>query len=147
MKMFLFAAVAAVSLASFVLGEEITGNITKSDAKAGTITFSKFGKKGEDAPAAMTATLAKDCKIAKGEFDMAGGKGGGGKGGGGKGFAVKAGDKIDKGLADDAFTKPANEKGVMARITIADEDKGAVKKGQVTEILVIEFKGFKKGGG
>ena len=33
----------------------------------------------------------------------------------------------------------------IARITVADADKGDVKKGQVTEILVMQFgKGFKK---
>ncbi len=48
MKMFLFAAVATMSLASFVLAEELTVTIQKVDAKAGTITYAKFAFKKKD---------------------------------------------------------------------------------------------------
>ncbi len=101
----------------------------------------------------MTATITKDCKIAKGEIDKNAAKGGGGKGGKGGfgGGAFKAGDVLEKGLENEAFKAKDDAKGVFARITVADEDKGAVKKGQVTQILVIDFgnfggKGKKKGG-
>jgi len=132
MKKFAFAAMATVACVGFVMAEEMTVNIQKVDAKAGTITYVKGGKfKKDDAPAPepKTVSLAKGAKIAKGMVnfeDMP--------------PTYSAGDALDKGLANEAFS---NEK-TFARITIADEDKGDVKKGQVTQILVVEFKGFGK---
>ena len=162
MKKFVFAAIATVALTGFVVAEDLTVSISKVDAKAGTITYAKFApgafggkKKGGDAgdakaPEPVTAKISKDCKIAKGEIDKdaAGDKGGAGaKKGGFGGFAYKAGDVLEKGLDNDAF-KPNEEKkgGVFARITVADEDKGSVKKGDVTQILVLNFGGLAKGG-
>jgi hypothetical protein len=138
MRKFAFATMATVACVGFVMAEDMTVIIQKVDAKAGTITYVKgfgFGKKkAADTPPAepKTASLAKGAKIAKGEFNLAD-------------KSYKALDPLDKGLDNPAFT--ANEKGTFARITVADEDKGDVKKGQVTQILVIEFKGggkFKK---
>jgi hypothetical protein len=135
MKKFAFAAFATVACVGFVMAEDMTVIIQKVDAKAGTITYKKGGFGGgkfkkEDAPPAetKTATVAKGAKIANGEINF-----------GDKSY--KALDSLTKGLEDPAFT--ANEKGTFARITIADEDKGDVKKGQVTQILVIDFKGLK----
>ena len=135
MKKLAFAAMATIACVGFVMAEDMTVIIQKVDSKAGTITYLKgfgFGKKkAEDAPPpeAKTASLAKGVKIAKGEFNF-------------EDKSYKALDPLDKGLENPAFT--ANEKGTFARITVADEDKGDVKKGQVTQILVIDLKGFGK---
>ena len=132
MKKFALALFCTMALVSFVTADEFLGLVSKVDSKAGTITFSKGFKKKDDAtpPETMTAKVAKGVKIAKGEFNF-------------EDKSVKAGDALEKGLENEAFS---NEKGAFARITVADEDKGDVKKGQVTEILVMQGfgKGFKK---
>jgi len=134
MKKFALAAMAAIACVGYVMAEDMTVIIGEVDAKAGTITYIKgpvFGKsKKGDQPTSepKTVSLAKGAKIAKGEFNV-------------EDKSIKAGDVLAKGLADEAFT---NEKGAFAQITVADEDKGDVKKGQVTQILVMQFKGFGK---
>jgi hypothetical protein len=134
MKKFAMALFCTMALVSFVTADEFLGLVSKVDSKAGTITFTKgFGKfKKDDAPPpeAVTAKVAKGAKIAKGEFNF-------------EDKSVKAGDALEKGLENEAFS---NEKGAFAQITVADADKGDVKKGQVTSILVMQGfgKGFKK---
>jgi hypothetical protein len=49
---------------------------------------------------------------------------------------MKAGDPVEGGLKHKMFTEPG-EKGVFAQITTND-------KGQITQIMTVEFKGFKK---
>jgi hypothetical protein len=132
MKRFVLALVCSVALVGFVMAEELTVSIQKVDAKAGTITYVSFGKgfgkKKDDAPPPETKTgkVSKGAKIANGEFNF-------------EDKSFKAGSDLAKGLENEAFTK-GGEKGVFARITVADENKGDVKKGDVTQILVISFK-------
>jgi hypothetical protein len=148
MKKFAFAAVVTVACVGFVMADEFNGSIQKVDAKAGTVTYVKggfgggFGKKGgkkdegDKAPEPVTAKLAKGAKIAKGAFKKSD-----------EGFKMEVGEALAKGLEDEAFTK-AGDKGVFAQITTADADKGDVKKGEITQILVFGgFGGKKKGGG
>jgi hypothetical protein len=119
MKKFVFAAMATVALVGFAMAEEFTAVITKCDSDKGCIEYKK-GKKDEAKEG--KADLAKNCKIAKGTFNKDDKK-------------FTAGDAIEKGLANEIFTKA--EKGVFARITIADD---GADKGKVTQILVIQKK-------
>jgi hypothetical protein len=128
MKKFAFAMVFTLAVAGYALAEEFTASIMKVDTAKGTITYQKK-KKGEADGDAVTVSVAKTVKIANGKKDMENkGK-----------FLV--GDEIKDGLKDDMFTK-AGDKGVNARITVADD---GADKGKVTQILVV--KGGKKGGG
>jgi hypothetical protein len=141
MKKFAFAMVFALAVAGYALAEEINVSITKVDTDKGTITYVKKagfggggkgkGKKGnQDAAPAdpVTVSVTKTVKIANGKFDM-------------EAKSFTAGDEIKDGFKDDIFTK-AGDKGVNARITIADD---GADKGKVTQILITKF-GKKKDG-
>lgn len=146
MKKFAFAAVFTLAVVGYALAEEINVTITKVDADKNTITYvkkaggggkgGKGGKKKQDdqpAPEPVTASYAKTVKVNKGEVS---------KDDDGK-MVYKAGDEIKSGLTDDTFTK-IDEKGVNARITIADDGPD---KGKITQILVVPAFGKKKKGG
>jgi hypothetical protein len=146
MKKFVLASVFTVALVGFVMADEFVASVEKVDAKAGTITYIRgnYAQRkaaGEKAPDPVTATLAKGCKIVKGEMDLASANG------------FKAGEALEKGLENEFFAPKAKADPDKAdkigfkfvELTIADEDKGDVKKGQVTQILVPNFE-VKKGG-
>jgi hypothetical protein len=151
MRRFVLAAIATFGFVGLVMGEELTVVITKADASKNTITYTKggFGKKKDDTqkPEPVTANVAKGAKIAEGVIDPDA-KGKGGKGG--FGGAFKAGDDLKDGLNNEVFKNLTKDdsKGVFARITTADADDAAkgVKKGDVTQILTVNFKGKGKGG-
>jgi len=150
MRRFVLAAIATFGFVGLVMGEELTVVITKVDASKNTITYTKggFGKKKDDTqkPEPVTANVAKGAKIAEGVIDPDAKGGKGGKGG----FAMKAGDDLKEGLNHEVFKNLSKDdsKGVFARITTADADDAAkgVKKGDVTQILTVNFKGKGKGG-
>jgi hypothetical protein len=142
MKKFAFAAVLTVAAVSYALGEELTVVISKVDGDK--ITYKKGfafgggkkgGKKKDAAPAdPITSTVSSTVKVAKGvgkksdDPDV-------------KGLVYSEGDAIKDGLKDDQFTKIDAEKGLFARITIADD---GADKGKVTKILVIDAPKFGK---
>jgi hypothetical protein len=144
MKKFAFAIVFTFAVVGYALAEEITCSITKVDTDKQTITYVKGGKGGfggkkgggkkggadQPAPEPVTVSYAKTVKINKGEMK---------KDDDGT-FKAIVGDEVKDGFKDDAFTK-ADEKGVTARITIADDGP---EKGKVTQILLV--KGFGGGG-
>ena|ERR1043166_4749914 len=111
---------------TFVLADDFRCNITKVDG--GKITIQKYkkgekGKKGEKDGDPMTFSVDDKATIAKGV--------------GKKGGKVEAGDKIEKGLKDEAFSKEKlGENGVAAFITT----EGEGDKAKVTQILLIQPK-------
>lgn len=118
MKKFVLAAICTFALVGVVVAEEFTATIFKCDSDKGCIEVKK-GKKGEE-PKEFKYDLAKNAKIAKGMFNKDDKK-------------FTAGDAIEGGLKNEIFTK-AGEKGVAARITVADDGDD---KGKVTQILIV----------
>lgn len=147
MKKFAFAAVFTFAVVGYALAEEINVSITKVDSDKATITYVKkagfgggFGGKGgkgkkkqddQPAPDPVTASYTATVKVAKGEIKKD-------EGGDFKKMTYTVGDEIKSGVKDDIFTK-IDEKGVNARITIADDGPD---KGKITQILVLPA--FKK---
>jgi hypothetical protein len=112
---------------TFVLADDFRCNITKVDGSK--ITIQKYkksevkGKKGEKDGDPMTFTVDDKATIAKGV--------------GKKGGKVEAGDKIEKGLKDEAFSKEKlGDDGAAALITT----EGEGDKAKVTQILLIQPK-------
>jgi len=158
MKKFVFALFASLGLVGFVLAEEFNGGLSKVEGSKVTITKEApgggkgagAGKKGAGAgkkgagkadpqPAAepVVYDLAPGAVIGKGVADADK-----------KGSFKLEGTAFANGVMNEAF-KDAKDTSVRVHVTTADEDKGAVKKGQVTELLVIPAKGAfggKKGG-
>jgi hypothetical protein len=143
MKKLGLAAVFTFVVASLALAEEINVSITKVDGDGGTITYvknagmfggGKGGKKGggkkgggdQAAPEPVTVSVVKAVKIAKGIFKMD-------EGGDFKKSTYEVGEEIKSGFNDEIFAK-ANDKGVNARITIAEDGPD---KGKVTRVLII----------
>ena len=116
---------------SFVAAEEFVATITKVEGDK--VTYQKYkkgekGKKGEKEGDAVTISAA-GAKVAKAKF---------GKDDDGK-FKIEVGDKIEKGLKDEMFSKEKlGETPVTARITTEGEGDNA----KITQILT--FGDFKK---
>jgi len=99
----------------FVCAEDFRASIT--EVKDGKVTFYKIEGKGKDAKKSEkseTLPVKDGATVAKGKFDKDTKK-------------LVAGDAIEKGLANEIFTK-IGEKGVGATITTDD--------GKITQILV-----------
>lgn len=116
-----FACAAVVACVTFgiALAEDFNAVVTKVDGDKVTFhktTFNKTDKKIEKGDA-MTLTVAKDVKVAKGKA-VKGGKG-----------KVEVGDAIEDGLKNEVFTK-IGEKGLNTRISTSDDNKS------ITQILV-----------
>jgi hypothetical protein len=121
MKKFALAMVCTLTFVGFVTADDFFAAITKVEGSK--VTFMK-GKKGEDKKEG-TAELTKDVKVMTGVFDKDAGD-----------FKMKAGDPIEGGMKNKMFTD-IGEKGVFAQITTN-------AKGQITQVLTFNFKGFKK---
>ena len=120
---------------SFVAAEDFVASITKVDGDK--VTFQKYkkgekGKKGKGEKDGDPVTMnAAGATVAKTKFS---------KGDDGKG-KIEAGDKIEKGLKDEMFSKEKlGETGVFVRITT----EGEGDKAKITEILTFDFKKKKK---
>jgi len=131
MKRFVLASVCVFALVGVVLAEEFNVTITGLETKDGktTVSYLKKGKKGED-PTKGSAVLAEKAKVVKGMFNKDDKK-------------FVAGDAIEGGIKSDTFKDVSADKGVGARITIADD---GADKGKITQIMVTG-KGGKKAGG
>ena len=122
MKKFVLAAVCTVALVGVAMADDFGALITGIDTKDGTTTVTYLKGKKDEATKG-TAVLAKDAKVVKGT----------------KGDDKKyvAGDAIAGGIKADMFKEVSADKGVFARLTVADEGDN---KGKITQIMIVEKK-------
>jgi len=132
-RRFILASTFVVCAVSFAFSDTFVGNITSVEGNK--VTYKKFGggKKGGGAKGGEEATseAIKDVAVTKGA--------------GFKADPDKKGEKVEGGLKNEMFTKDKiGEKGIFARITVADD---GADKGKITAIETINFGagGFKKG--
>jgi len=130
-RRFALAVVLVAITFSFAYSETFFAKVTKVEGNKVTYqkgTFDKDTKKFTYGDATTTEAI-KDVPVTKGG-------GFGGKAGG------KKGEALEKGLANEMFTTIDKEKGVTARITIAEEGDN---KGKISEVSTFAAFGGKGG--
>jgi hypothetical protein len=121
MHKFVVAVVVTVASLSVALADEFTGFITKVDD--GKVTYYPFNFKEKEKGDTKTLPATADVKVVEGKFNK-------------EDFKIEAGDKIEKGLKNEMFSKIDTEKGKgLFALIITDKDNK-----MVTEIRVMQFK-------
>src|SRR5262245_20327594 len=113
MRKIVAAAVVVLLCVGITMAEEIRAIITKVDGDK--VTFAENKGKGEKGPEKVM-TVADNVKVLKGKFNKDTKK-------------LEAGDALENGLKNEAFTK-IGEKGVQATITTDGDNK------KITQIVV-----------
>jgi len=128
MRKFVCALIVTVSAVGIILADEQRGQLY--DVKDNKAKFKKnAGKKKFDDP--IDVTFAKDVVVKTGTAKVNKTD---------KKLEVTEGDAVEGGLTSETFKNATADKGVNVVIYTADEDKGDVKKGDVTKVIVVKGK-------